>query len=58
MRSALAGLLLTNTPATLQLVLIDPKRSAFNGMEGSPYLYQGWDVLHPADRSIGKCWMC
>ncbi len=54
MRSALAGLLLTNTPASLQLVLIDPKRSAFNGMEGSPYLYQGWGVLHPHDRSISE----
>ncbi len=54
MRSALAGLLLANNPATLQLVLIDPKRSAFNGMEGSPYLYQGWDVLHPVDRAISE----
>jgi DNA segregation ATPase FtsK/SpoIIIE-like protein len=54
MRAALAGLLLANTPATLQVVLIDPKRSAFNGMEGSPYLYQGWEVLHPADRSMAE----
>jgi hypothetical protein len=54
MRSALAGLLLVNVPSTLQLVLIDPKRSAFNGMEGSPYLFQGWDVLHPGDRSISE----
>jgi S-DNA-T family DNA segregation ATPase FtsK/SpoIIIE len=54
LRSALAGLLLKNSPLTLQLVLIDPKRSAFNEMEASPYLYQGWDVLHPADRSIAE----
>jgi hypothetical protein len=54
MRSALAGLLLTNTPETLQLVLIDPKRSAFNGLEGSPYVYQDWGVLHPVDRSIAE----
>jgi len=54
MRSALAGLLLANTAETLQVVLIDPKRSAFNGMEGSPYLYKGWDVLHPVDRSISE----
>ena len=52
MRTALAGLLLRNTPESLQLVLIDPKRSAFNGLEGSPYLYQDWDVLHPLDRSM------
>jgi DNA segregation ATPase FtsK/SpoIIIE-like protein len=54
MRTALAGLLLANTPATLQLVLIDPKRSAFNGMEESPFLYRGWDVLHPIDRPIAE----
>jgi len=54
MRSALAGLLLTNTRETLQLVLIDPKRSAFNGLESSPYVYQGWGVLHPVDRSIAE----
>ena len=54
MRSALAGLLLANTPESLQLVLIDPKRSAFNGMEGSAYLYEGWDVLHPGDRPIAE----
>jgi hypothetical protein len=54
LRSALAGLLLANTPSTLQLVLIDPKRSAFNGMEGSPYMYQGWDILHPIDRPIAE----
>jgi hypothetical protein len=54
MRTALAGLLLRNTPESLQLVLIDPKRSAFNGLEGSPYLYQDWDVLHPLDRPIAE----
>ncbi len=52
MRTALAGLLLRNAPESLQLVLIDPKRSAFNGLEGSPYLYKNWDVLHPLDRSM------
>ncbi len=52
MRTALAGLLLRNTPESLQLVLIDPKRSAFNGFEGSPYLYQDWDFLHPLDRPM------
>ena len=54
LRTALAGLLLMNTPATLQLVLIDPKRSAFNGLEGSPYVYQEWGVLHPLDRPISQ----
>ena len=54
LRSALAGLLLMNTPQTLQLVLIDPKRSAFNGLESSPYVYRHWGLLHPADRPIAE----
>jgi hypothetical protein len=54
LRSALAGLILANTPKTLQLVLIDPKRSAFNDLEHSPYVYQGWGILHPADRPIAE----
>jgi S-DNA-T family DNA segregation ATPase FtsK/SpoIIIE len=54
LRTALAGLLLGNTPASLQLVLIDPKLSAFNGMEGSPFLYKSWGIVHPADRSIAE----
>jgi DNA segregation ATPase FtsK/SpoIIIE, S-DNA-T family len=54
LRTALAGLILMNAPQTLQLVLIDPKRSAFNGLEGSPYMYQSWNVLHPVDRPISE----
>jgi DNA segregation ATPase FtsK/SpoIIIE, S-DNA-T family len=38
LRSALAGLLLTNTPDTLRLVLIDPKRNAFQMLADSPFL--------------------
>lgn len=40
LRTALASLLLANTPETLRLVLIDPKRSAFNDLAGSPFLHQ------------------
>jgi DNA segregation ATPase FtsK/SpoIIIE-like protein len=54
MRTALAGLLLRNTPESLQLVLIDPKRSAFNALEGSAFLYRDWDVLHPLDKPIAE----
>jgi len=39
LRSAIAGLLLTNTPATLRLALADPKRSAFQFLRESPFLY-------------------
>ena len=39
LRSALAGLLLTNTPDTLRLALADPKLLAFQLLRQSPYLY-------------------
>jgi len=52
LRTAIAGLLRTNTPATLQLVLIDPKYNAFGDLEGSPFLFGGWPVLHPRERSV------
>jgi DNA segregation ATPase FtsK/SpoIIIE, S-DNA-T family len=38
LRSAIAGLLLTNTPDTLRLLLIDPKRNAFQMLADSPFL--------------------
>jgi DNA segregation ATPase FtsK/SpoIIIE-like protein len=38
MRAAIASLVETNTPQTLQLVLIDPKRTAFTAWQGSPFL--------------------
>lgn len=38
LRSTLAGLIVTNTPATLRLVLIDPKRTAFGWLRDSPFL--------------------
>jgi DNA segregation ATPase FtsK/SpoIIIE, S-DNA-T family len=39
LRSAIAGLLLANTPDTLRLLLIDPKRNAFQLLHDSPFLY-------------------
>ena len=38
LRAAVASLIETNTPATLQLVLIDPKRNAFTAWRDSEYL--------------------
>lgn len=46
LRTAIAGLLLTNTPETLRLVLIDPKRVAFSDLRRSPFLWNAssfWD---------------
>ncbi|NBO64639.1 MAG: DNA translocase FtsK [Acidobacteria bacterium] len=39
LRSAVAGLLLTNTPETLKLAIADPKRNAFQELARSPFLY-------------------
>ena len=38
LRAAIASLVETNTPDTLQLVLIDPKRNAFTAWRNSPFL--------------------
>jgi hypothetical protein len=51
LRSALAGLLCTNTPQTLKLVLIDPKRQAFGDFKGSPYLLDSQSLLYPPEHS-------
>jgi hypothetical protein len=50
LRSALAGLVLTNTPDTLRLVLIDPKRSAFSDMKDSPFLLSAEALVHPDEQ--------
>lgn len=51
LRSALAGLILANSPTTLRLVLIDPKRNAFTDLKGSPYLYGAGSIVYPPDDS-------
>jgi len=40
LRSAIAGLIVTNTPETLRLLIIDPKRNAFHELRKSPYLWK------------------
>lgn len=52
LRSAVAALLLSNTPSTLRLVLIDPKRTAFGDLAGSPFLLHSSALLHPPDASV------
>ncbi len=47
LRSVLAGLVITNTPETLRLVLIDPKRTAFNDMAESPFLLNDRALVFP-----------
>jgi hypothetical protein len=40
LRTVIAGLIATNAPETLRLLLIDPKRSAFLWLNGSPFLLE------------------
>jgi len=40
LRTVIAGLLATNSPETLRLLLIDPKRNAFTWLNGSPFLIE------------------
>jgi DNA segregation ATPase FtsK/SpoIIIE, S-DNA-T family len=53
LRMACAGLMLANTPETLRLVLIDPKRNAFAELKNSPYLFgENGLVYPPEDRAL------
>jgi len=47
LRFAVAGLLETNTPQTLQLLVIDPKRNAFHALKDSPFLWK--PLVFPGD---------
>ncbi len=49
LRLAVAGLLLTNTPQTLRLLIIDPKRNAFHALRESPYLWR--PIVFPDEQS-------
>jgi hypothetical protein len=51
LRSAVAGLIFSNTPETLRLVLIDPKRSAFAELKESPYLFRADSLVYPPEHS-------
>jgi hypothetical protein len=51
-RTAIAGLLLTNTPDTLRLMLIDPKRDAFTDLKGSPFLLHPRALVYPDEQPV------
>jgi FtsK/SpoIIIE family len=52
LRAAIAGLIVTNTPATLRLLIIDPKRSAFDALRNSPFLLS--PIIYPDEHSIAQ----
>ena len=47
LRMTIAGLLMTNTPRTLRLMLIDPNRTSFTDLSGSDYVWGGGKILYP-----------
>ncbi len=51
LRTALTGLTLTNTPDTLRLLLIDPKRNSFADFKGSPFLLNKYSLIYPPEDS-------
>lgn len=52
LRLAIAGLIVTNTPETLRLLVIDPKRNAFHALRGSPYLWQ--PLVFPDEQPVAN----
>jgi len=53
LRVAIQGLIRSNTPKTLRLVLIDPKRTAFNELADSPYLLTPESLVFPDAQPVG-----
>lgn len=50
--TALASLLATNTPETLQIMLIDPKRVTFQDISQSPFLMDGERIRETPEEAI------
>jgi len=50
LRMVVGSLCTSNSPKTLGLVLIDPKRTAFPTLAGSPFLHR--PIVYPADENI------
>jgi len=53
LRVAVQGLIRSNSPQTLRLVLIDPKRTAFNEFKDSPYLLTPESLVFPDAQPVG-----
>lgn len=52
LRCAVASLVARNTPDTLRLVLIDPKKNAFTGLEDCEYLWRPDALVDSIDGSV------
>jgi hypothetical protein len=49
LQMAIAGMMTANMPETLRLVLIDPKRTAFNELKGSRFLFGNKGLVYPPE---------
>jgi S-DNA-T family DNA segregation ATPase FtsK/SpoIIIE len=52
LRTALASLIVTNTPETLRIVLIDPKRVTFEGIQNSSFLLHSNALMFTPEEAI------
>jgi S-DNA-T family DNA segregation ATPase FtsK/SpoIIIE len=52
LRAAAASLMVTNTPFTLRLVVIDPKKNAFGELKGSPYLWHPTSLIDTPEGQV------
>ncbi len=54
LRAVLAGLILTNSPETLRLVLIDLRRNVFNELKESSFLLSRKALVYPDEQSAAQ----
>jgi DNA segregation ATPase FtsK/SpoIIIE, S-DNA-T family len=52
LRAAVASLMVTNTPNTVRLILIDPKKNAFGELRGSAYLWQSDSLIDTPEGQV------
>jgi DNA segregation ATPase FtsK/SpoIIIE, S-DNA-T family len=52
LRVAVAGLMASNTPETLRLLLIDPKRNAFHALREPAFLFA--PIIYPDEQSVAE----
>ena len=52
LRAAVASLMITNTPTTVRLILIDPKKNAFGELSGSDYLWRPDSLIDTPEEQV------
>jgi hypothetical protein len=52
LRAAVASLIVTNTPETLRVAVVDPKKNAFTELAGSPFLWRSDALIDSPDSSV------